>query len=74
MKHLSYKESYFLCVSKLTQHMKDEKITVSELSQHMGVPRKKLGEVLNKKRIDIDVLDHLCAILLCSNVEIKYNL
>jgi len=75
MKVPSYKESYYDCVSFLAQHMKDNNITVSEIAHHLNVPRKKLGEVLNKKRIDVELLDALCGILVCGGIkiEIQYN-
>jgi len=72
-KALSYKESYYECVSILAQYMKNNNITVSEIAQHLNVPRKKLGEVLNKKRIDVELLNDLCAILLCANLRIEID-
>lgn len=71
MKVPSYKESYYDCVSFLAQHMKDEGITVSEIAQHLNIPRKRLGEVLNKKRIDIELADALCGILVCGGLRIE---
>lgn len=71
MKAATYKESYFRTVSILTQYMKENKITVSETAQILDIPRKKVGEVLKGKRIDIETLDYICRLVMNKNVKIE---
>jgi hypothetical protein len=70
---MTLNDNYRHIASILAQTAKDRGATVSDMAHDMGYPRKRLGQVLNGKLLDVEILANLTGYLLGMDLTLNFE-